>query len=120
MRARLIRIATIAIAVVAAMSISGPIASADGGAKTKVTLKKLSATGASGKVSSSRSSCLPNRKVSVFIYDGFITDKVGITYTNGKGEWKLKKKLKPGTYFAKVDASKGCRYDVSRRKKLRP
>ena len=88
------------------------------GAKSRIAIKELSATGASGVVTSKRPACLKKRKVSLFTYDGFITDKIAITSTNRKGKWAITRDLKPGTYFAKVDASKGCRYDNSKRKQL--
>jgi hypothetical protein len=103
-------------AVVALLGATG--AGADGGAKTKIKLGKLAPTGASGAVRSAKRSCNTRRKVSLFIYEGFVTDKVAITYTNKKGKWSTRKNLKPGQYFAKVDASRGCRYDVSKRKHL--
>ena len=118
MRAKGTRIAAIVTAAAATAAISVPVASGDGGAKTQIKMTKLSATGAAGKVSSGRASCLKNRKISLFIKEDFITDKLAITYTNSKGEWRVKKSLKEGVYFAKVDASKGCRYDNSKRKRL--
>lgn len=107
-----------ATAALAALALAAPAASGDGGAKTRIVLKQLSATGAAGKISSGKGSCLRNRKVSLFILESFITDKVAITYTNSNGEWRVKRRLKEGVYFAKVDSAKGCRYDNSRRKRL--
>jgi hypothetical protein len=112
------RIAAMAVAVLAALALGAPAASGDGGAKTRITLQKLSSAGAAGKVRSGRSGCLRNRKVSLFVLDSFITDKIAITYTSSRGEWRVNRQLKQGVYFAKVDSAKGCRYDNSRRKRL--
>jgi len=81
-------------------------------------IKKLKHSGAAGKVRSSRSSCRPGRKVSLFRFDGFRSDKVAITHSGSGGRWRVKKDLRAGRYFAKVDAGNGCRYDVSRAKRL--
>jgi hypothetical protein len=56
--------------------------------------------------------------VSLFLYDGFVTDKLGTTHTNSHGEWRVRKSLKDGRYFAKVEATAGCRYDNSKTKRL--
>jgi hypothetical protein len=103
---------------IAALALAVPAASADGGAKTRITMQKLSSTGAGGTVSSGKARCEPRRKVSLFMLESFITDKVAITYTDSKGQWRFDRRLKEGVYFAKVDSAKGCRYDNSRRKRL--
>jgi hypothetical protein len=108
-------VATLALAVIGA---TAPAASAEGGANSTIKLKKLTFSGAAGVVTSGRASCIGKRKVSLFRYEGFVTDKVGITHTNGKGKWRVDKSLKSGRYFAKVDATKGCRYDNSKTKRL--
>ena len=108
---------TAAIATIA-VAIWTPLAGADNGAKSRIVIKGLSAGGAAGKVSSGRSACLARRKVSLFLYDGFITDKIAITHTNSGGQWRVDRRLKPGRYFAKVDSKAGCRYDNSKAKRL--
>ena len=118
MRASGRRIAASAVAALTALALTVPAASADGGTKTRITMQRLSSTGAAGKVSSGKAKCEPRRKVSLFVLESFITDKVAITYTNSKGEWNVARRLKEGVYFAKVDSAKGCRYDNSRRKRL--
>jgi hypothetical protein len=90
-----------------------------GGAKSKVVIKNLKATGASGKVSSQDNKCAGDRRVQFFRLDDFISVKIQKTRTNGGGNWHTKKDLKPGTYFAKVDSVPGCRYDVSKYETLR-
>ena len=112
------RIAAMAAAALIALALAAPAASGDGGAKTQITMKRLSATGAAGRVSSGKASCEKDRKVSLFVLEGFITDKLEITHTNSRGEWRIRRKLKEGVYFVKVDSAKGCRYDNSRRKRL--
>ena len=91
----------------------------DGGAKSRIKITKLRTSGAMGRVMSGRSSCAGSgRKVSLFAFDGFVSDKVAITYTDGDGHWKVRRDLKSDRYFAKVDASSGCRYAVSGNKRL--
>jgi hypothetical protein len=89
-----------------------------GGAKSKIVIRSLSATGASGKVTSGKSKCEHKRKVTLFRLDDFISVKVSILRSDGQGNWRSKKDLQPGEYFAKVDSIPGCRYDVSRTKRL--
>ena len=110
--------AAAAVAALTALAMAAPGAGADGGAKTRITMKKLSATGSAGTVSSGRRSCEGKRKVSLFVLESFITDKIAITYSNSRGRWSIDRRLKEGVYFAKVDSAKGCRYDNSRRKRL--
>ena len=107
------------LAALSLLALATPGAGADGGAKSRITITKLSATGAAGEISSGSARCEGGkRKVSLFVLEDFITDKLAITYTNAKGEWRVRRSLREGVYFAKVDASKGCRYDNSRRKRL--
>ena len=87
--------------------------------KSKVVIKQLSGTGAAGKVVSKRASCEGGKKVTLFRLDDFISVKIEITQSDSNGGWATRQDLQPGTYFAKVDASDGCRYAVSRFKKLR-
>jgi hypothetical protein len=87
---------------------------------TRIELKKLKATGASGTLKSPQDFCLKQRKVSLFTWDGLSAQKVAITNSDSRGDWKFKRELKPGTrYFAKVDAKGKCGYDVSPFKNLR-
>ena len=89
-----------------------------GGAKSKITIESLKATGAAGKVTSKDNKCEKDRRVQFFRLDDFISVKIDIVRLKN-GNWRSKKDLKPGTYFAKVDSVPGCRYDVSEYKKLR-
>ena len=104
---------------IAALGLLASPASGDGGEKSKITIKKLTPRGASGKVISKAHSCEGGKKVSLFRFDDYVSVKVEITHSNSNGAWKTKKDLKPGKYFAKVDASAGCRYAVSKYKNLR-
>jgi hypothetical protein len=106
-------VATAALGLVAAPAIG------DGGEKSKIVIKKLRPSGASGKVISNDHSCERGKKVSLFRFDDYVSVKVEITHSNSRGAWKTKKNLKDGKYFAKVDASKGCRYAVSKYRTLR-
>jgi hypothetical protein len=82
--------------------------------KTKVEIKKLSTSGASGTVGSKVSSCIPHRKISLFTWNGYSSQKIAITSTNSNGKWKVNRDLQPDTqYFAKVDAKGKCGYDNS-------
>jgi hypothetical protein len=90
-----------------------------GGAKSKITIEKIKPTGMSGEVTSKERKCEKNRRVQIFRLDDFISVKLDIVFADNKGNWRSKKDLDPGTYFAKVDSINGCRYDVSDNKKLR-
>jgi hypothetical protein len=90
-----------------------------GGAKSKITIEKLKNTGMSGKVASKDNKCEKGRRVQTFRLDDFISVKIDIVNADNHGNWRSKKDLQPGTYFAKVDSINGCRYDVSDNKKLR-
>ena len=89
-----------------------------GGAKSKIVIKSLKPTGASGKVTSGAAKCENRRKVTLFVIVDFVSDKVAILRTDGNGNWRTKKDLKEGEYFAKVDSIPGCRYDVSKTERL--
>jgi hypothetical protein len=109
-----------ALALVPAFALAGGDGTGQGagGAKSKITIDKLKATGASGKVTSKENKCEKNRRVQFFRLDDFISVKIDRVRLKG-GKWRSKKDLEPGTYFAKVDSVSGCRYDVSSYKKLR-
>ena len=109
------RSAGIAATVCAVALIGGAVpASGDGGAKTQVIIKKLSANGASGIIKSKEAKCEGSgREVQFFTYNGYVSVKVARVHTDSHGKWKVKKNLDPGKYFAKVDSSPGCRYDTS-------
>jgi hypothetical protein len=114
---RISRSAIAALAVVVVLAI--PAGAAEGAKeKTKITLKKISSSGASGKVISKRSGCEPHRKVTLFKYVDFVTEKVKITHSDSHGRWRVRQELQPGKYFAKVDAAKlastRCLYDISK------
>jgi hypothetical protein len=110
------RLATALIAVLALAVIAGGASPATAGKKikSKVEIKKLSTSGASGTVTSKENSCLPHRKISLFTWDGYSSQKIAITNTNSHGKWKVSRELKTGIqYFAKVDAKGKCGYDNS-------
>jgi hypothetical protein len=110
------RLATALIAVLALAVIVGGASPATAGKKikSKVEIKKLSTSGASGTVTSKENSCLPHRKISLFTWDGYSSQKIAITNTNSHGKWKVSRELKTGIqYFAKVDAKGKCGYDNS-------
>jgi hypothetical protein len=110
---------TLALAAMLTFGALAPAALGDNGEKSKITIKKLRHTGASGKVSSKAHRCERGKKVSLFRFDDFVSVKISITHSKPNGTWRTKKNLKPGRYFAKVDASPGCRYAVSKYKTLR-
>jgi hypothetical protein len=117
-RARQRLLAIVAIATTASLAAGLPAAARDGGAKSKIKITELGAGGAKGKVTSGKSSCKGGRKVSLFTYDGFVSDKLAITQSKGNGTWKVDRSLQSGTYFAKVDHVPGCRYAVSRNERF--
>ena len=110
-----------ALALVPAFALAGDDGTGQGagGAKSKIVIKSLKATGASGKVTSKENKCEKGRRVQFFRLDDFISVKIEKTRLDSNGNWRTKKDLKPGTYFAKVDSVSGCRYDVSDYEKLR-
>jgi hypothetical protein len=121
MRALAQRSLTIAVALAFGVGAPSAIAGAGGAedkAKSKIVLKKLGPSGANGIVKSEVGACEKKRKISLFSYDGFRSEKVAITYTDANGTWKVGKDLKAGAYFAKVDAAKAngvaCLYDNSK------
>ncbi len=87
--------------------------------KSRVVIQKLKHSGASGRVSSGDGGCVGNRKVTLFRLNGFISRKVGRARTGSDGRWRIRKRLKDGRYFAKVDSDGRCRYDTSRTETLR-
>jgi hypothetical protein len=89
-----------------------------GGEKSKIVIKRLNASGAKGKVTSKAAKCENRRKVTLFFVEDFVSVKKEITRTDGNGNWRTKKDLTPGEYFAKVDSIAGCRYDVSKPEQL--
>jgi hypothetical protein len=110
------RLATALIAVLALAVFAGGASPATAGKKikSKVEIRKLSTSGASGTVTSKENSCLPHRKISLFTWDGYSSQKIAITNTNSHGKWKVSRELKTGIqYFAKVDAKGKCGYDTS-------
>ena len=112
----------IALIVAAALTVavtSGAFADGHGPkAKTKIAFKTLGVNGSSGTLSSKKKFCLKNRKVSLFQVIDFVSEKEEIVYSNSKGKWKTKHTLKPGEYFAKVDAENingvECLYGVTK------
>jgi hypothetical protein len=110
-------IAALALAVVLAIAV--PANAVEGNKeKTRITIKRISGSGASGKVISKRGGCESHRKVTLFKYVDFVTEKVKITESNSHGVWRVRRDLDSGKYFAKVDAAKAagtrCLYDVSK------
>jgi hypothetical protein len=101
-----------------ALAAGGP-AAADDRPKTRIVIKKLKHSGASGKLSAGNSGCLGGRKVSLFRLEGFVSRKIAITHSNSHGRWRVRKDLPDGRYFAKVDRGNGCRYDNSKTETLR-
>ena len=89
-------------------------------AKTKIAFKTLGPNGSTGTLSSKKSFCLKNRKVSLFEVIDFVSEKEEIVYTDSKGQWRTKHQLEPGEYFAKVDAvtvnGTECLYGVTANK----
>ena len=108
-------------AVIAAVAlVAGAVpATGDGGAKSKILIKTLTPTKIAGTITSGKASCLKDRHVQVFRYEGYVSVKVDRRDAQSDGDWKFKRDLEPGKYFAKVDSKPGCRYDVSKNEFLR-
>ena len=110
------------IAAVAALAVfltAAPAAFAEGGARTRIEITRLTPTIIKGTIKSEKDSCKRGRHVQIFRYDGFLSVKLARFEAQRDGDWKLNKSLEPGRYFAKVDSKRGCRYDVSPEKRLR-
>jgi len=110
---------TIALALAALLALAVPANAVEGNkVKSKITIKQISSSGAKGKVTSKRSGCEPQRKVTLFKYVDFVSEKVKITQSDSNGAWRVRQDLEPGKYFAKVDAVKTagtrCLYDISK------
>jgi hypothetical protein len=87
--------------------------------KTRIEIKSLKTTGAAGTLSSSSQQCLKHRKISLFSWNGYSSQKLAITNSDSHGKWRVKHSLESGTqYFAKVDAKGACGYDTSPFKRL--
>jgi hypothetical protein len=106
-------------ALVLAVGLAPGGAAGDGGAKSRIKIKRLEPSGAAGTVRSGAKRCEGDRKVRFFRLEGFISVKVQLTRTNSKGKWRIERDLEPGRYFAKVDGGGGCRYDNSKAERLR-
>ena len=92
---------------------------ADDRPKTRIVIKKLKHSGASGKVSSSAGGCADGREVALFRLDGYVSRKLAKTRTGSNGRWQVGKHLRNGRYFATVASGGGCRYDNSKTETLR-
>ncbi len=87
--------------------------------KSRIKLTALRTSGAKGKVTSASTGCEgADRKIRLQRYEGFITGLVATTKTNDRGRWTIRRSLRSGRYFAQVDGGSGCRYDVSRNRRL--
>jgi hypothetical protein len=110
-------------AVIAATAlVAGAVpATGDGGAKSRIVIKKLTASKIAGTISSGKASCLKDRHVQVFRYEGYVSVKIDRGDAQSDGDWTFtfNNDLEPGKYFAKVDSKPGCRYDVSKNEFLR-
>lgn len=116
MRTRLRITATAA--TIAALAAAAVPAHAGSDAKSKLTVGKASAGGASGKVKSPDESCEAGRKVSLFFLGEYTPIKVGKDRTAESGKWKVKKSLESGRYFAKVKKTADCKADESPTKRV--
>jgi hypothetical protein len=108
------RAAIVAVLALAVVAEGAAPAAAGKKIKTRIEIKSLKASGAAGTLNSSSNKCLSHRKVSLFTWDGYRSQKIAITNSNSKGDWRVKNDLEGGTrYFAKVDAKGQCGYDTS-------
>jgi hypothetical protein len=114
------RAAGITAAVAAVTLVAGALpASGDGGAKSKIVIKKLTTSKIAGTITSEKKSCVKGRHVQVFRYEGYISVKLDRGDAQSDGDWKFTGNFEPGKYFAKVDSKPGCRYDVSKNEFLK-
>ena len=89
-----------------------------GGEKSRIVIKSLKSSGAAGEVRSRENKCEGDRKVTLFLLNDFVSVKLAITRSDGDGNWRTHQDLDQGEYFAKVDSIPGCRYDVSKTRRL--
>jgi hypothetical protein len=107
------RLRITATAVATALAIAAVPAEAGNQAKSKVTVGKAGAGGASGKVRSPDDGCEAGRKVTLYFLGEYTPIKVGSDKTAASGKWKVKKSLESGRYFAKVKKTSDCKADAS-------
>jgi hypothetical protein len=100
-------------AATAALALTAAPATAGGDAKSKVTVSKAGANGASGKVNSKKESCEAGRKVTLYFLGEYTPIKVGADKTSDSGKWKVARSLEDGRYFAKVKKTSKCKSDES-------
>ena len=105
------------VALIVALAPAGAIG--DDRPKSQVKVRTLKPSGASGVVRSKDGHCERNRKIRFFRLEDFISVKVQHTRTDSNGRWRIVRDLDPGSYFAKVDSAKGCRFDNSPIERLR-
>jgi hypothetical protein len=96
-----IRISAV-VAAVASLALIVP-ASAAPGVKSTLKIKQISATGASGTLSSKEAKCEKRRKVALKFSGEYTPVRVGTDKTNRKGRWSIDARLDDaGFYFATV------------------
>jgi hypothetical protein len=71
--------------------------------KSKLTIEKLRATGASGEVNSKANKCEKRRRVTLKYVGEYGPVTIGRDTTDRKGNWKVDKRLdERGLYYARV------------------
>lgn len=110
------------LAAIAAMALAtgAPAATSAETIKTKVKISKLTASGASGTVSSKESKCEKGRKVTLLYAGEYGVVRIGKAKTNSSGAWKIKDKIKDrGIFFARAAEKGSCAEGESKDQRLR-
>ncbi len=108
MRPRRTRAALAALGV-GAVALTAAPAHAGEQAKSKLKIKQIDSSGASGTVTSKDDGCEPGRKVKLFLIGDYVPVRVGKDSTNGQGKWKVAADLERGRYYAKASKTEDCK-----------
>ena len=94
---------------IGALALTAAPAHAGKQAKSKLKIKRIDTTGASGTVTSKDVGCEPGRKVKLFLIGDYVPVRVGKDSTNGQGKWKVAADLERGRYYSKVAKTEDCK-----------
>ena len=113
---------TLVLALAATLGLMAAPAPAGKATKSKLKITSLSASEASGTLSSRKAACEKRRKVVLQFSGEYTPVRVGSDKTNGQGRWKVEASLTSGTYYATTKAVKRgktkCAAATSKNKQL--
>jgi len=109
----------VAALVATAFAGTAPAAGGADSIKAKLKITKLSASGASGTLSSKKAKCEKRRKVTLRFVGEYGDVKIGNDKTNSKGFWKIKKTITDrGIFYATTPKKGKCAKATSKDKRL--